>query len=587
MGGDRRSPRGRSGLLRAVKASASVCCLFMIGTIGGAAVPASANAATSPSWTIAPSPNPSASGTAQLNAVSCISPTNCTAVGISDGASGDETLVESWDGTSWSIVPSPNPAGSASSSLQGVSCLSSTDCTAVGNSYYYTGSINPTLTLVESWNGTSWSIVPSPNPSASGTAQLNAVSCISPTNCTAVGYSNNGSSTQTLIELWNGTSWSAVTSPNPAGSPVLLYGVSCISSTVCTAVGLSYNGSGDETLIESWNGTSWSIVPSPNVDSYNFLQGVSCTSSINCTAVGGSSTGSSQQPLAESWNGSSWSVVPSPNVGTVTNFEGVSCLSSTDCTAVGLIGPTQQTLVESWNGSAWSITPSPNPNTRNILYGVSCTSSAGCTAVGGTWNDVSTMQTLVEIAPPSSPSFTSSIVDVFTQGVPDSFTVTTMGTPTASISETGALPSGVTFTDNSNGTATLAGTPASGTTGTYSLTVTASNGVAPDATQTFTLTVLPIGISTTSLPSGTAKVHYSAILSAIGGNPPYSWEVISGALPKGIKLNKKTGVISGKTKQIGTLNFAVEVLDTKTKRSKGHPSTQNSATQNLSITVSS
>ena len=55
----------------------------------------------------------------------------------------------------------------------------------------------------------------------------------------------------------------------------------------------------------------------------------------------------------------------------------------------------------------------------------------------------------------------------------------------------GALPSGVTFTDNGDGTATLAGTPAAGTSGSYPLTITASNGVSPDATQNFTLTVNP------------------------------------------------------------------------------------------------
>ena len=65
----------------------------------------------------------------------------------------------------------------------------------------------------------------------------------------------------------------------------------------------------------------------------------------------------------------------------------------------------------------------------------------------------------------------------------------TTGVPTSALSETGSLPTGVTFVDNGNGTATLAGTPAAGTGGTYALTITAANGVPPDATQSFTLTV--------------------------------------------------------------------------------------------------
>ena len=67
--------------------------------------------------------------------------------------------------------------------------------------------------------------------------------------------------------------------------------------------------------------------------------------------------------------------------------------------------------------------------------------------------------------------------------------MTTTGFPTLGLSETGSLPTGVTFVDNGNGTATLAGTPAAGTSGVYPLTIGASNGVSPDASQSFTLTV--------------------------------------------------------------------------------------------------
>ena len=74
-------------------------------------------------------------------------------------------------------------------------------------------------------------------------------------------------------------------------------------------------------------------------------------------------------------------------------------------------------------------------------------------------------------------------------GSAGTFTVTATGNPTATFTETGALPAGVTFTDNGDGTATLAGTPAAGTGGTYPFTITATNGVEPHATQSFTLTV--------------------------------------------------------------------------------------------------
>ncbi|WP_347261229.1 Ig-like domain repeat protein [Rudaea sp.] len=89
----------------------------------------------------------------------------------------------------------------------------------------------------------------------------------------------------------------------------------------------------------------------------------------------------------------------------------------------------------------------------------------------------------------SPPAITSANNTAFAVGAAGTFTVTTTGTPTPSVSETGALPAGVTFTDNGNGTATLSGAPALATVGSYPLSFKAANGIAPDATQSFTLTV--------------------------------------------------------------------------------------------------
>ena len=100
----------------------------------------------------------------------------------------------------------------------------------------------------------------------------------------------------------------------------------------------------------------------------------------------------------------------------------------------------------------------------------------------------------------TAPTITSAGSTTFTVGSAGSFTVTTSGTSPLTLSESGALPSSVTFTDNGDGTATLAGTPASGTNGTYPLTIGATNGVLPDATQSFTLTVGGGGGTVTLLP---------------------------------------------------------------------------------------
>jgi len=107
---------------------------------------------------------------------------------------------------------------------------------------------------------------------------------------------------------------------------------------------------------------------------------------------------------------------------------------------------------------------------------------------GDTNNHAAASAALMQVVT-SSPAITSANNTAFAVGAAGTFTVTTTGVPTPSVSETGALPAGVTFTDNGNGTATLSGTPALATVGTYPLSFKATNGIAPDATQNFTLSV--------------------------------------------------------------------------------------------------
>src|SRR5439155_673494 len=153
---------------------------------------------------------------------------SCTAVGTYINSSAVlRTLIESWDGTVWSIVASPNK-GASTNVLQGVSCVSASSCTAVG---YYFNSSDHVRTLVESWDGTAWSIVASPNNGTTTTA-LHGVSSVSASSCTAVGYYINSSVVhRTLVESWDGTAWSIVASPNNGTSSNFLGGVSCVSAT--------------------------------------------------------------------------------------------------------------------------------------------------------------------------------------------------------------------------------------------------------------------------------------------------------------------------------------------------------------------
>jgi hypothetical protein len=182
----------------------------------------------------------------------------------------------------------------------------------------------------------------------------------------------------------------------------------------------------------------------------------------------------------------SWSVT---NVVTVTNPGNQ---ASNEGTPVSL-GNSATTSSSTATIASWAATGLPHglsidPNSGTISgtpdQACSCavhltaTDSAGFSgSTDFTWN--------VGVAP----SITSGSTTTFTAGHFGTFTVTTTGTPTAALSETGALPGGVTFTDNGNGTATLSGTPAGTARGNYPLTITASNGIPSDAQQSFTLVV--------------------------------------------------------------------------------------------------
>jgi hypothetical protein len=168
-----------------------------------------------------------------------------------------------------------------------------------------------------------------------------------------------------------------------------------------------------------------------------------------------------------------------------------------------------------------------------------------------------------------APAFTSANNTAFTVGAAGTFSVTTTGFPTPALTETGTLPTGVTFTDNGNGTATLAGTPAAGTAGTYSITFNASNGVGSNGTQTFTLTInaasVAVSITTTSpLTGATLDTSYSTNVTATGGVTPYTWTLATGSnLPTGLTLTSGTpsATISGTPTATGTFQFTLNVTD--------------------------
>jgi hypothetical protein len=154
---------------------------------------------------------------------------------------------------------------------------------------------------------------------------------------------------------------------------------------------------------------------------------------------------------------------------------------------------------------SWTLDPSPDPvgATGSLLIGVTCPSATSCTSVGYSFQSED-FGTLVEQASPASPpAFTSPTSTTFRQGAAGSFTVAASGSPAPAITESGALPSGLTLTDNGDGTATITGTPT--TSGSFPILLTAHNGVGSDATQALAVTVYPVATVTGAVPSAVAE----------------------------------------------------------------------------------
>src|SRR5438094_1159650 len=125
------------------------------------------------------------------------------------------------EGAAWGVVPSPN-RGTHENELAGLSVLAPDDIWAVGR---YNSGRPPTVTgrdtLSLHWDGTSWGIEPTPNPTWAGADffTLEDSAAVSSDEVWAVGYAEDFASLKstTLVERWDGTAWRIVRSPNPGG----------------------------------------------------------------------------------------------------------------------------------------------------------------------------------------------------------------------------------------------------------------------------------------------------------------------------------------------------------------------------------
>jgi len=385
------APRSRAA--RAAIASVVAAMVVVI------AAPGVATAAPPAPWHIVDSPN-LGTGHNHFQELSCASSTRCAAVGYTQDPSTlvQRALVATASNGVWKLGAVP-ARGTGNNSLWNVSCPTSIRCVAVGSATNL--SVGYNQTLIASYDGRAWTLVPSPNrPNVDNF--LFGVDCVDATHCVAVGrsYDTPSQTSRSLVLSWSGSKWTIDKTPDRGHASNLLADVSCGDATHCMAVGYTVDGTSGvlQTLVLARTGTTWALQTSFNrPGASNVLRDVACPTATTCTAVGASDPGTGpfdEQSLIETLGGGVWSLAASPDrTGYDNHLWGVSCSNASNCVAVGESqnGEKARTLIQTMSGGTWRLT-SPSPyrgGTYNYLYGVSCPSRRACVAAGDYLNATS------------------------------------------------------------------------------------------------------------------------------------------------------------------------------------------------------
>lgn len=517
-----------------------------------------------------------------------------------------------WNGTAWSqLAPPTSPSVRTDASM-------AYDQTT-GNLVLFGGESGGGTVLSDtwSWDGTNWTeLTPATSPPARHGASMD----YDPATGTIVlfgGQSVYGGATGFLNDTWSwdGTTWTQL---SPVTVPAARHGAS-MAYDPGTGDMVLFGGlqliPGSTTTVWSdgstwtWDGSNWQeayVVP------YGPLQGLYDTAMAYDPATGTmvlfgglANVPGATLPVAQqntwTWDGTTWTQVhpaasPPGGDGGTMDYDSLTGTLVYVQSSYGINGVTSSTWAYGAPPSVTGISPSTGLGGSTVV--ISGSDLLGATSVEfGTTPATITADTATSItatvptgagqvhvvvttdAGPSTasssdlfvygmaPAFTSAASTTFTEDTAGTFTPTASGSPAPTVSESGNLPSGVTF----DGTV-LSGTPLTGSAGTYPVTFTATNGIGSPATQSFTLVVRGFSVATESLPDATPGALYGPLtLQAVGAGTsasPYvttlKWKKVS--LPKGLKLSRD-GVLSGTLNAKlapGSSSISVQVTETVT-----------------------
>lgn len=287
-----------------------------------------------------------------LQAAYALSADDVWAVGSANGA----TLTEHWNGTAWSIVPSPN-AASGTNTLLAVYGSASNDVWAVGRNRI---SDTQSRALLLHWDGSAWSLLPEPLPNTNH--WLADIAGLSADNVWTVGTYLENNAVNNLVLHWDGSAWTQIAIGIPSQSGVGLDAVGIIDPDDIWAAGAG---------IYHWNGSAWSM-------QYDIgIEDLVAVAPNDVWFVGPGINGFIH------WNGATWQTFAPGASLYIGNFFALDGAAANDVYAIGsAYAHGSLGVMQHFNGKAWRDIPSPATARNTYLNGVSVVSPAELWVVG-------------------------------------------------------------------------------------------------------------------------------------------------------------------------------------------------------------
>lgn len=421
--------------------------------------------------------------------------------------------------------------------LLGVACATSSTCEVVGGEGHLGVGAGPEGVAVTVTGG-----APGSPHAVAGTPDLWTVACPTAGTCEAVGYADVGASEEGFVV----TITDGIPGSVQLTDAYQLSGVACATASTCYAVGVSPSGEG--VVVPITDGRVGGLWYASGTEA---LHAIACPTPGTCEAVGWDTDSSAPQGVVGAVVTLTDGAPGEPAYVPGTDYLwGVACPASGTCEVLYDSGAFILT-----GGSAGKLQQFSIDGLADLEpLGIACPGAGACVAVGSGVNESS-----------ANPD------DWFDQGYVLPINDGTPGTAQV-------IPG--------NSYLEAVGCPASASTATY-ITCQAAGGeeissspvvdvgLVMPVTVTFTR---PLSINTASLPGGAVRQDYSAMLSAAGGTPPYTWAVTSGNLPDGLSLDKYSGLISGRPTTAGSFSFTIHATDSS--------SPAETATEDYSLKVS-